>query len=184
MFEYELIERAKASRRHVVLPEGEDDRVLRAAEMLLRRSVAELTILGNPDDLRARAAGLGVDLGGAQVVDPLTSPLREQYAGSYFDLRKHRGETEEVAFDVVGERTQKDWRKIANHLYEVEWEIALRNHKKADQTVTVIEPVPGDWQVLSSTHRFDKIESHTLKYDIPVPKEGAAKLVYRLRIRY
>jgi hypothetical protein len=88
------------------------------------------------------------------------------------------------AFDVVGERTQKDWRKLGGNLFEVEWEISLRNHKKEDQTITVIEPVPGDWQVLSSTHRYEKIESHTLKYEIPVAKEAAAKLTYRVRIRF
>ena len=87
------------------------------------------------------------------------------------------------AFDVVGERTQKEWRKLGAGLWEVEWEIALRNHKKQDQTVTVIEPVPGDWTVLSSTHTFEKPEAHTLRFSIPVPKEGAAKLVYRVRIR-
>jgi len=87
------------------------------------------------------------------------------------------------AFDVVGERTQKDWRKIAAGVWEVEWEISLRNHKKQDQTVTVIEPVPGDWQVLHSTHAFDKPEAHTLKFQLPVPKEGAVKVVYRVRIR-
>jgi hypothetical protein len=87
------------------------------------------------------------------------------------------------AFDVVGERVQREWRKVAEGVWEVEWEITLRNHKTADQTVTVIEPVPGDWQVLSSTHRFEKLDSHTLKYEIPVPREGAAKLVYRVRVR-
>ena len=88
------------------------------------------------------------------------------------------------AFDVVGERTQKDFRKISSHLYEVEWEIALRNHKSEDQTVTVIEPVPGDWQVLQSTHAYEKIEAHTLRYKIPVPKDGTTKLVYRVRLRF
>jgi hypothetical protein len=88
------------------------------------------------------------------------------------------------AFDVVGSRTQKDWKKIAGSLYEVEWEISLRNHKKEDQAVTVIEPVPGDWQVLASTHPYEKVEAHTLRYQIPVPREGAAKLTYRVRIRY
>jgi hypothetical protein len=87
------------------------------------------------------------------------------------------------AFDVVGERTQKEWRKLGPGLWEVEWEIALRNHKKQDQTVTVIEPVPGDWQVLHSTHAYEKPEAHTLRFAVPVPKEGAAKLVYRVRIR-
>jgi hypothetical protein len=88
------------------------------------------------------------------------------------------------AFDLVGERTQKDFRKLASGLYEVEWEISLRNHKDAPQTVTVIEPVPGDWQVMSSSHAYEKIEAHTLKYQIPVPKEGAAKVAYRVRIRF
>ena len=87
------------------------------------------------------------------------------------------------AFDVVGERTQKDWRKIGGGIWEVEWEISLRNHKKQDQTVTVIEPVPGDWQVLHTTHKFDKPEAHTLKFQVPVPREGSAKIVYRVRIR-
>ena len=88
------------------------------------------------------------------------------------------------AFDVVGERTQKEFRKIASNLYEVEWEISLRNHKDAPQTVTVIEPVPGDWQVMSSSHAYEKIEAHTLKYQIPVPKDGATKVAYRVRIRF
>jgi len=87
------------------------------------------------------------------------------------------------AFDVVGERTQKEYRKLAPGLWEVEWEISLRNHKKQDQTVTVIEPVPGDWQVLHSTHAWDKPQAHTLRFSIPVPKESAAKLLYRVRIR-
>jgi len=88
------------------------------------------------------------------------------------------------AFDLVGERTQKDFRKLASNLYEVEWEIALRNHKTEAQTVTVIEPVPGDWQVVSSSHTYEKVQAHTLKYQISVPKEGASKLTYRVRIRY
>src|SRR5712671_6053123 len=88
------------------------------------------------------------------------------------------------AFDLVGERTQKDFKKLASNLYEIEWEISLRNHKTAAQTVTVIEPVPGDWQVLASSDQYEKIQAHTLKYQIPVPKEGAAKLTYRVRIRY
>ena len=88
------------------------------------------------------------------------------------------------AFDLVGERTQKDFKKIAPNLYEVEWEIALRNHKSESQMVTVIEPVPGDWQVLASSYSYEKIQAHTLKYQIPVPKEGAAKLTYRVRIRF
>jgi phosphate acetyltransferase len=103
MFEYELIERAKAARRHVVLPEGEDERILRAAEILLRRGVVDLTILGVEEDVRAHAATLGVDLDGAEIVDPLESPLRDEFAGLYYELRKHKGATEEFAYDRVAD---------------------------------------------------------------------------------
>jgi len=112
----------------------------------------------------------------------------QQFVGE--DWIDHTAKDESVkiklgnAFDVVGERTQKEFKKLASNLYEVEWEIALRNHKTEPQTVTVIEPVPGDWQVLSSTHPYDKVEAHTLKYQIAVPKEGATKLTYRVRVRF
>jgi phosphate acetyltransferase len=101
MFEYELIERAKSSKRHIVLPEGDDERVLRAAEILLRRGVVDLTILGNEDEVRNRAAAAGIDLDGAEVVDPLTSSHRDEFAQRYYELRKHRGLTEDQAFDAV-----------------------------------------------------------------------------------
>jgi phosphate acetyltransferase len=103
MFEYELVERAKSARRRIVLPEGDDDRVLRAAEILLRRGVVDLTILGDPDDVRARAGTLGVDLGDADLVDPLQSPLRDDFAARYYELRKHKGATEEYALDRVAD---------------------------------------------------------------------------------
>jgi hypothetical protein len=88
------------------------------------------------------------------------------------------------AFDVVGERVQKDFRKIGGSTYEVEWEISLRNHKSEDQTVTVMEPVPGDWHVLQSSHPYEKVEAHTLRYRIPVPKDGTTKVAYRVRLRF
>ena len=112
----------------------------------------------------------------------------QQFVGE--DWIDHTAKDESVkiklgnAFDVVGERAQKEFKKLASNLYEVEWEIALRNHKTEPQMVTVIEPVPGDWQVLSSTHAYEKVEAHTLKYQIAVPKEGVTKLTYRVRVRF
>ncbi len=88
------------------------------------------------------------------------------------------------AFDVVGERVQRDWRRLGGSTYEVEWEIALRNHKKEDVEVSVIEPVPGDWEVLRETQPHEKVEAHTLRYRVPVPREGAARLTYRVRVRF
>jgi phosphate acetyltransferase len=103
MFEYDLIERAKSIPRRVVLPEGGDERVLRAAEILLRRGVAEIVILGNPDEVRAHAASCGLDVSAAEVIDPDNSPLRQDYAGRYRELRKHKGITDEAAFETVGD---------------------------------------------------------------------------------
>jgi phosphate acetyltransferase len=101
MFQYELLELAKSCPSHVVLPEGEDERVLRAADILLRRDVVDLTILGQPEDVRARAAARGLVIDGAEIVDPERSPLRAEFARQYFDLRKHKGMTEDLAHDQV-----------------------------------------------------------------------------------
>ncbi len=88
------------------------------------------------------------------------------------------------AFDVVGERVQKDWKKIGASLYEVEWEISLRNHKKEAVTVEVVEPLPGDWEVLRSTLPHEKVDAFTLRFRVPVPKDGETKLNYRARLRF
>ncbi|WFR83819.1 MULTISPECIES: phosphate acetyltransferase [unclassified Arthrobacter] len=90
-FLHELIGRAQADRRHVVLPEGTDLRILRAAEILRRRDVCELTILGNEAAVRELAAAHGVSLDGITLVDPATSELRQRFAEEYARLRAHKG---------------------------------------------------------------------------------------------
>lgn len=101
MFEYDLIDRARATRRRLVLPEGTDERILRATEILLRRRVADLTLLGDPGEIRRRARELGVEIDQAELVDPNTSPWRDAFATEYARLRAHRGATLELAQDVV-----------------------------------------------------------------------------------
>jgi phosphate acetyltransferase len=101
MFEYELLDRARADRRRVVLPEGTEERILRAADTLLRRGAADLTLLGDPDTVRRRARELGLDLDAADVVDPVTSELRATFADRYVELRRHKGMTHELARDVM-----------------------------------------------------------------------------------
>ncbi len=88
------------------------------------------------------------------------------------------------AFDIVGERKQTDWRKIGDHLYEVAFEISLRNHKDEPVTVSVIEPMLEDWEILNSSHAYKKIEAHTAQFDIPVVKDGETKLQYRARFKF
>ena len=103
MFEYELLHRARSQRRHIVLPEGKDDRVLRAAEILLLRDVADLTLLGDPASLRMRIAELGLQLDDVAIVDPQNSPWRAEFANVYYELRKHKGILPEMAFDTMAD---------------------------------------------------------------------------------
>ncbi|MGW2785256.1 phosphate acetyltransferase [Streptomyces populi] len=103
MFEHQLLEQARSDRRRVVLPEGTEERVLHAAEVLLRRGVCDLTLLGPVDQIRKKAADLGIDISATQLIDPQTSPLRDSFAEKYAELRAHKGVTVELAYDVVAD---------------------------------------------------------------------------------
>jgi phosphate acetyltransferase len=101
MFEHELLDRARTNRRHIVLPEGDEERIIRAADTLLRREVADLTMLGDPDLVKAKADQLGLDIGPARVLDPHDPELLERFATEYSALRAHKGVTVDMARDVV-----------------------------------------------------------------------------------
>jgi phosphate acetyltransferase len=105
MFEHDLAERARAARRHIVLPEGEDDRILLAAEQLRGRggaeAIAEITLLGPPARIRARAAALGLGLPGVTMIDPATSEHLDTFAETYHRLRRHKGVTPTLAHDTM-----------------------------------------------------------------------------------
>ncbi|OZE33396.1 phosphate acetyltransferase [Rhodococcus sp. 05-2254-4] len=103
MFEYQLIHRARADRKHIVLPEGGDDRILRAAGRLLQRQVADLTILGEEGPIRRRASELGVDLDSATVLDPKNCDYAEDFAAEYTELRKHKGMTIDRAREIMAD---------------------------------------------------------------------------------
>ncbi len=101
MFEYNLFERARSNIKHIVLPEGMDDRILMATEILLRRNVVELTLLGNEEDIFKKADELHLKLDGANIIDPYDNDLINDYAATYYRLRKHKGITKEMAFDTL-----------------------------------------------------------------------------------
>jgi phosphate acetyltransferase len=105
MFEYSLMERAAGQRQRIVLPEGTCERILRAADILLRRGVADLTILGREDRVRALAAANGLDLTWVEVIDPQASPLLEPFIEEYLELRKHRGVIRDMASDRMSDPT-------------------------------------------------------------------------------
>jgi len=88
------------------------------------------------------------------------------------------------AFDVVAERKQTDYKRIDTHVWEMEFEITLRNHKDTPITVQVNEPIGGDWEMLSSTYKFTKTSAWAAQFNVPVDKNGTSVLKYRIRARW
>lgn len=111
-----------------------------------------------------------------------------QFAGE--DQIKHTPKDEDVrlrmgnAFDVIGERTQTDYRQIAPNVHESAFEIVVRNHKESDIAVDIVEPMPGDWIVLEKSQEFVKKDAHTAVFTVPVAKDGEAKVMYRVRVTF
>ena len=101
MFTHRLTQQARSDRKHIVLPEGDDDRILKAAGRVLKRCVADLTILGDEAQIRLRSAELGADLGEAKIIDPRSGELRHQFADQYAELRKAKGITVEQAGEIM-----------------------------------------------------------------------------------
>lgn len=88
------------------------------------------------------------------------------------------------AFDVVADRRQMDYDVLGSCVSESSWEISLRNHKDENSVVEVMEPVGGDWEILSSSHRAEKLDAHTFKFTVDVPERGEETVTYRVRVRW
>jgi hypothetical protein len=134
-------------------------------------------------------SGLGMPLPAGTVrVYQADSKGGLQFAGE--DRIHHTPKDEDVniyigdAFDVVARRKETDFRKIANNIYEMEYQITLRNHKENAVTVEVREPVGGDWEMLNSNYKWTKLDSSTIGFQVPVDKDGAATLDYRVRVHW
>ena len=88
------------------------------------------------------------------------------------------------AFDLVAERKQTDFKKIADRVYEMEFAITLRNHKDTPVTIQVNEPIGGDWEMLSSTYEAKKTDAFAAQFNVPVKANGESVLKYRVRVRW
>ena len=100
-FEFGLFEKARASRKKIVLPESDDERVLRAAEILIRRNVVDIILLGNKNDIAHHTAQLGLDLGKAEIIDPATSEYFDGFVDLFYEARKSKGLTKDAARDAM-----------------------------------------------------------------------------------
>ena len=103
MFEFGLLQKARTHKQHIVLPEGEEERILRAAETLLRREVVDITLLGDEQLIQERIVQLDLNLSRAKIIDPLKSELLEDYVAAYYNLRQHKGITMENARDIMSD---------------------------------------------------------------------------------
>jgi phosphate acetyltransferase len=103
MFIHNLVQQAKSDRKHIVLPEGNDERILRAAEFLLSRDIVDITLLGNPEEVQGliQQLGLQIDLYRVPVIRPYMSTEYEKYAETLLELRKHKGMSRDTAFDLM-----------------------------------------------------------------------------------
>lgn len=104
------------------------------------------------------------------------------------DKVKHTPRDENVrlktgnAFDVVAKRTQTDFKQLTTRSFESRWEIVIRNHKDQEVSVGVIEPLYSQWEILEKSHPFSKLDAHTIRFDVQVPKNGEVKITYRIRV--
>jgi hypothetical protein len=88
------------------------------------------------------------------------------------------------AFDVVAERKQTDFEKITSNVYEMEYEVVLRNHKTTPISVEVNEPIGGTWRMLTISHQWTKTGAWAAQFNVPVAASGSATLKYRVRVTY
>ncbi len=88
------------------------------------------------------------------------------------------------AFDVVGDRVQKDWSQVGSCVAEGSFEVELRNHKDTDVQVEMNEPAGADWELLSQSQPAVKVDAATFRFDVKVPARGSSKVSYRIRVRY
>lgn len=91
MFLYTLFERAMIRRQHIVLVESNDERILRATEILLRRGIVTITLLGVTKEVQSNAQRLGIDISEAKILDPQTSPLMQLYSQQFYEMRREKG---------------------------------------------------------------------------------------------
>ena len=103
MFQYQIVKRAKEKKKHIVLPEGDDDRILQAADSLIAQDVVDLTILGDKETIAVaiKRLNLSLDLDKVRIVDPATAPSFPDYVNTLYEIRKEKGVTLEMARDLM-----------------------------------------------------------------------------------
>ncbi len=101
MFEFRILQQARQNRKHIVLPEGEEERILKATEILLRRNVVDITLLGDEKRIREKISILGLKMDSINIIEPEKSDYLDDFVKTYYEIRKHKGITMEHAYDTM-----------------------------------------------------------------------------------
>jgi phosphate acetyltransferase len=136
--------RARKAPKKIVLPEGKDARVVKAALAIKSEGLATPVVLGTPDEVAAAAASAGVDISGIEVIDPATSPKRDEYAKLLFELRKNKGLTEEEAYKLAGQTLYYGVLMVKSG--DADGEVSGATHSTADTVrpaLQVLKTAPG-----------------------------------------
>ena len=96
-------ELAKKNVKRIALPEGSEERTLKAVAIIVKEKVADVTLIGNEAEIRANAAKVGTDLSGVKIIEPAKSPKFKEYANAFYELRKAKGVTPEKAEATVSD---------------------------------------------------------------------------------
>ncbi|MDD2950864.1 MAG: phosphate acetyltransferase [Sulfuricurvum sp.] len=163
MFQYTLFEKARNNKKTIVLPESEDERILRASEILLRRGVADIILLGDREEILHRSGVLGLDLANAQIIDPNTSNLLEKFADELYHIRQHKGMQLQAAHDAVSHGTYFGTMLVYKGL--ADGMVSGASHTTADTVrpaLQIIKTAPGI-SIVSSVF-FMCLETQVLVY--------------------
>ena len=136
--------KASALKKRIVLPEGDEKRTLKAAAILKANGLCVPVLVGNADSVKKNAAAGGVDLAGIEVVDPATDAKTKEYAAQYFELRKHKGITEDEAAKTVADPMV--FAVMMLHNDRVDGFLSGADHATADTVrpaLHIIKPAPG-----------------------------------------
>ncbi len=141
----QIVERAKANKQRIVLPEGTEERTLRAADRLIADEVVDIILIGNPDEILAMAEKLGLqNIGKATIIDPANNPRKEVYANLLFELRKAKGMTMEKALTLAADPLYLGTLIIKNG--DADGEVAGARNTTGDvlrPALQIIKTVPG-----------------------------------------
>jgi len=183
MFEYRMFEKARQNIKTIVLPESEDERILRATDILQRRRVVDIILLGDPKEINSKCSSLGINLRkNITIVDPQKSDLKRKYADEFFELRKHKGMTKDGAYDIMNNKNYFGTMMI--HMGDADGMVSGANNTTADTirpALQIIKTKPGI-SIVSSVF-FMCLDTKVLVYgDCAVNRDPNAEQLAQIAI--